>query len=51
MHFLPPRQSSFHIQRWTDPKLFAEVAQIEGEDDYFPAGKVPPGWLDDLSNP
>jgi len=28
-----------------DPKLAAELAEIEGEEDYFPLGEVPVEWL------
>jgi hypothetical protein len=28
-----------------DPKLAAELAAIEGEEDYFPLGGVPLEWL------
>ena len=28
-----------------DPKLAAELAAIEGENDYFPLGEVPVEWL------
>src|SRR6266508_4565383 len=28
-----------------DPKLAAELADIEGEDDHFPLGEVPVEWL------
>jgi len=29
-----------------DPTLLAELAQIEGADDYFPPGEVPMEWLE-----
>lgn len=29
-----------------DPKLLAELAEIEGEDDYCPLGEVPREWID-----
>jgi hypothetical protein len=29
-----------------DPKLLAELAQIEGEDDYCPLGEVPVEWVE-----
>jgi hypothetical protein len=29
-----------------DPKLLAELAQIEGEDDYSPLGEVPLEWVE-----
>jgi hypothetical protein len=29
-----------------DPKLLAELAEIEGEDDYFPIGEVPLEWTE-----
>ncbi|MGA9968291.1 MAG: RES domain-containing protein [Terriglobales bacterium] len=29
-----------------DPKLLAELAKIEGEDDYFPLGEVPLEWAE-----
>jgi RES domain len=27
-----------------DPTLYAELSQIEGENDFFPLGQVPPAW-------
>jgi len=30
----------------TDPKLLAELAEIEGEDDYCPLGEVPVEWVE-----
>ncbi len=35
-------QARFRI----DPKLLAELAQIEGEDDYCPLGEVPVEWVE-----
>ena len=32
-----------------DPKLLAELAEIEGEDDYFPLGEVPLEWVEKRS--
>jgi hypothetical protein len=29
-----------------DPKLLAELAEIEGEDDYCPLGEVPTEWVE-----
>src|ERR1035437_4810211 len=29
-----------------DPKLLAELAEIEGEDDHFPLGEVPVEWVE-----
>jgi hypothetical protein len=29
-----------------DPTLLAELAEIEGDDDYYPLGEVPPEWAE-----